>query len=576
MARLRRILGFFYARGGLSLAQKLIYSFIALNVVLIGLGGIGIINLRMTQQMTHSIVASRLAPLESLTQIQDRLRNIQLDLYQIKLTSSVSQQVNYQSDIQKIETQIDKNLGVLSKTSIASTDQRQWSTFANDLSNSTVAIYNDFSNLRAKSSVKLTSTKSVSQTLSDLNKLIAFETHAANQTVSHAHNVYVRALFISLIVIAAALLLSVLLAIFTLRATLRPVRMITSEMKRIAQNSGDLTKRLQIRSRDEFGQLADSFNEMIGSIQNIVRTISDSTDQMAATSQELVATSGEVTSISVQIAERTQGISSGAASQQKATQDAMNMVTSMNEHIQTLRRNAEQVSTSSAGSKSTVERGHKAIKETSTQITTAANSINTLSEQVDSLGGQVEQINSIVNLISGIADQSNLLALNASVEAARAGENGRSFAVVANEMRKMSQNSKDAALQIQKIAQHIQAEMSSVLTQMHNSKKTMDTGLETMDTSAVSFNEIAIHVDGVHHQIEEALSEITELAASATNVNKSVAEVLTIAEGFSRSTEEVAAATEEQSATMEEAAAGIEHITQHAESLTVLIGEFTY
>lgn len=564
----------------LSLAHKLTYSFVIVNVVLIALGVLGILNLKTSEGMSNSIVGEQLLPLESLTQIQNELRGIQVDLYKTIASPSPGVQITYYENIQNLQQQINDQLKNVRNSQISTDYQKQWLQFVTSLSNSEMAVSNDFSQIQSaqyrNSPVHITSSSSVNQAVSDLGNLVSLEMKSASTTVQQSKDMYAQSLWTSTAVILIALLLSMVLAAFMIRSTVRPIHTVTMELEHLARSNGDLTKRLQVRSRDEIGRLASAFNEMINSIQNIVQALAGSTDQMVATSEGLAENSNRIMQSSIQISERAQEISSGSAEQRQATETVVELVHGVSENMESLRRSSLLVAQASSDSQSSVETGYHALERTVGEIMSVSESINQLGDNVNRLGQKGQQIASIVQLITGIADQSRLLSLNATIEAARVGESGQAFAVVAQEMRSMAQRSKDAAVEIRGMAELIESEMKSVANQMLTSKSIVADSANAMKISSNAFGEIRSHVELVHQRIQESLQSIEKMDEKICAVQQSTELVQNLAEGFADNTQDVAAATEEQAASVEETAAFLDQFKQNADALKALIGQFTY
>jgi methyl-accepting chemotaxis protein len=206
----------------------------------------------------------------------------------------------------------------------------------------------------------------------------------------------------------------------------------------------------------------------------------------------------------------------------------------------------------------------KAVRESSTAVTAAMRGLAVKSEEI---GG-------IVETITGIASQTNLLALNAAIEAARAGEQGRGFAVVAEEVRKLAEDSQQAAASIANLIAEIQAETGSTVEIVEDGGRRSEEGVAIVEETRDAFQRIGASVEGVTSRVEQIAGAAQQIAASTTKMQADMSEVAAVAEQSSASTEQVSASTEETSASTQEIAASAQELARTAEELTRLVGTF--
>ncbi len=220
------------------------------------------------------------------------------------------------------------------------------------------------------------------------------------------------------------------------------------------------------------------------------------------------------------------------------------------------------------------QQGVGAAEKANEAMRSVRDSSAAVSETIRELASKSEQIGQIVQTITQIAEQTNLLALNAAIEAARAGEQGRGFAVVAEEVRKLAEDSQQAAQEISGLIGAIQTETGRAVEVVEDGVQRTQEGASVVEQTREAFLQIGSSVDDMAGRIEQIAAASQQIATSAQSMQDSIVEVATVTEESSAATEQVSASTQETSASAEEIAASAQQLAGNAETLNQLMAQF--
>ena len=378
---------------------------------------------------------------------------------------------------------------------------------------------------------------------------------------------------ISLITIVVVLVIAAIFIVWFARRIAKPIQTLEVAVNKIAD--GDLTQtNLDIRSNDEIGRLAKSFERMTENVRSLIKQISNEAQQLAASSEQLTASAEQSSQASNQVAMSIQEVAGGAAEQMNAADAAAAIVTEMSAGIQEVAANSSQVAGQSELVAEKAVNGGKAIGKAVSQMSQIEQTVNTSAQVVAKLGERSKEIGQIVDTISGIAGQTNLLALNAAIEAARAGEQGRGFAVVAEEVRKLAEQSEEAAKKIAELIGETQLDTDKAVDAMQQGTQEVKTGAQVVTAAGISFREIADLVADVSDQVKQISKAIQEMAVGSQRIVESVNKIDGLSKKSAGEAQSVSAATEEQLASMEEIASSSQALATLAQELQTAVTRF--
>ena len=310
----------------------------------------------------------------------------------------------------------------------------------------------------------------------------------------------------NIVVSIVLIVLSALIGMMVVSRVLKPLREIGKALAEIAHGEGDLTKRLQVTTKDEIGVLAGHFNHFVDSLNKIIREISELSVSLRSTSND-----------SAQVAQRT---SDDVQNQMQEVAMVATAVSQMASATQDIASNAESTATAAQQCAAASKEGQTVVAHSRSSIENLASQVQSAANVIDRLSEHAQQINTILATIQDIAEQTNLLALNAAIEAARAGEQGRGFAVVANEVRVLSQRTHQSTEEIQDMITSLQKASTDAVNIMAKSQE--QAGM-SVDEASEAYDKLIYITDAISH-----ISDMSTQTATATEeqslVNTNISE----------------------------------------------------
>ncbi|WCK57447.1 methyl-accepting chemotaxis protein (plasmid) [Aneurinibacillus sp. Ricciae_BoGa-3] len=392
---------------------------------------------------------------------------------------------------------------------------------------------------------------------------------ASDELVSSTINNILKVFITVLIILVIASVGLVMLYTRRLRKRLNHVSNALTEA-----GKGDFTIELKDDAKDEVGKLANDFNNMRNQLAQLIEQVGENSEQLSAYSSQLHASAEQTSKATEDISNTIQELADGTEKQFSSIEETSDIVKRVSEVVELIDTHTSVAFTKSEKTANKADNGKGSVKSAVEQIESIDTTVNRLAEMIKGLGERSLQIGNIVEMITDISNQTNLLALNAAIEAARAGEHGRGFAVVADEVRKLAEQSKDSANQITELVNATQQETNEAVESMEHVLGEVKQGMQAVNGAGDSFYEIDKMVHEVGELIQSVASSSTELSHGTKRIVESFQTIEEVAQQASAGTQNVSAATQEQLASMEEITSSSETLSNMAETLQTTIQRF--
>ncbi|MCB5235927.1 methyl-accepting chemotaxis protein [Niallia circulans] len=554
----------------------IIIMFSAIALILIGL--FGMYGMKEMASNSQKMYEEKLLPNTYIAKIENYRRTNDSYIIELMITEDEKRNQELLEAINKNMEESDKYIKKLDAIKLSQEETNAYKIFKDvydgfeqlqdqvislALNNFNDSAYNLYTkNLRSKTNV-------INSQLDELQETNQAE---AERISKENESYYSTMILVTAGIIIVSVALAVLFGLYISSMIVAPIKRLKALMEKGGQ--GDFSERSSYIGKDEVGSLSDSYNTMADGMKGLIEMLSETSHHLASSSEQLSSSSEESSKASEHISETIQELAVGSETQMRLMESSSEGIRSVNETTGSITERAKKVAETAEQTSDVSAEGAKRISEVTTQMKSINNNVVSLAQSISTLESRINEIGDITKVITDISSQTNLLALNAAIEAARAGEQGKGFAVVADEVRKLAEQTAGSAEQITNLISQIQTDSKNTSLSMTTAANDVDAGINIVQDAGEAFKKIEGSVNELVILVEEVSGSLNQLKEHTNTINGSILEVNSMASEAAASTENVSAATEEQVASMQEIAASSTSLAQLASDLQDKIKQF--
>lgn len=506
----------------ITISARLVIMIVCSVVALIIVGAVGINAAVRAENGVTSIRNDSLASITTLSNARNAFMLSRVNMYLHLLSTDQSEKDRLEKLLKTIESNIEKDLknyeGMLSNEEdrqLLESEQKELKNYFKAFNDEVVPLsrknQTEMALAQLRGDVRAVATKLAD----DFDKHVTFNDKMASDYSGEVISSVSAAIKVSIATIIAATIVIGAFGYLMLVAIRGSLNQIRDRVGQVESNL-DFTLRVDVLRQDEIGVTAQALNRLLDKLQNNFRTIIERTESVAQSAGQMATTSDQVATASHQQSE--------AASNMAATVEEMTV--SIN-HVGDRAQEADRISTESGD---LANAGEAVIRKTVEDINSISATVNHAADRIKELVENSEQISNVVAVIKEVADQTNLLALNAAIEAARAGEQGRGFAVVADEVRKLAERTATSTQEIAATIETMRAGAGEAAASMENVVKEVGLGVDSAREASLAINQIGAGSRDTVEMVEEIASAIREQASAMTSIAQQVEKIAQMSE----------------------------------------------
>lgn len=572
------------------LAQKISLLSISFFIFLVVIGSASIYQLSNVNSRLKELNDSRLTPIVELENMKSDVEYIRSQGATLMDTTDSSSVTTIEKNIQTKITALNKFLAkhkndaeyktliknynsfiTAEQTFVKSSSSRGTQTQAN--ASAQTASQNKAQNGPPATMSNFDKTKTALE--ASFDKIINKQVAAADQTYKNSEISYKVISFGLIALLIVCIGITLVLSIIIIRSITVPVRKVTTKLEEISQSNGDLTQRIGYDSKDEIGQLSKNFDLFMEKLQSIISEVAASADTISSSSNELNQAAAISTKSLEQISGTVVEIASGTSEEASTAEETNASLSEAAKFSEATSSSSKNTAYNSIKAKEAAETGAAKINEIVSSITDIEKSSKEVAVIINELDKSSKKIGDIIQIITGISEQTNLLALNAAIEAARAGEAGKGFNVVAEEIRKLADQSNNAASEISALVKDNQLKSATAVNSVSQVEEKVSSGVNKASEVGESIQNIIENIQNVVKEIAQIDDANEKQALSAKEIEEAIKNIAVTSNEIAGGTENISASIEEQLSTMTEIEKTTEKLSGMAKKLSEITRGFT-
>ncbi len=561
----------------IKISTRIVVGFSVVIILAILIGGIGFFSLDTINKSMRSMYSNNLLPIRYLGEVRRELLTIRGDAFKYMGTDNLSKCEVLENNMANSFQILKEPLASFKETGLTEEMKKITEDFEGH-----VAYYED----GIKEAVKENKAgrKEMSYIMFDnagvnreravklLDRLVNMNTEMAEKDELLGRATYNKSTSLMLMLLLACILVSIIVTYYVTRSIKKPVAEAMKLANSIAE--GDLTKRIDSKSKDEIGRLIQSLNETAGSLQNVIHKVLKSSGTVTYASQQLSAAMAESNVSMQEIAEGITQIAEGNDGNITAIGQISAAINNISNRAIAAAESSKLAVETSKEVKVSAEKGGELVLNVSDSIDSVRIASGEISDIMVELEKSSYEINQAVELITGISEQTNLLSLNAAIEAARAGEQGRGFAVVADEVRALASQSKEASKRIEDMVKAIQANCTAAKEKTINSDKLIKNSFSAASETSSYIMNIIEKINAIAAQIHEIDIAAAQQSSATKDISASIDSMAGNIESQASSSQQISATAQQQTGSIEEIGATAEELAVMASELNNIVSRF--